>query len=76
MNLYIILIMKKFILEDYIYLVSDLHKLDVYMHMMVDVCIHMMSSPSGVTHIKSNFKHVTDANPKHITFHPFIMCVM
>jgi hypothetical protein len=76
MNLYIILIMKKFILEDYIYLVSDLHKLDVYMHMMVDVCIHMMSSPSGVTHIKSNFKHVTDANPKHVTFHPCIVCVM
>jgi len=76
MNLYIILIVKKFTWEDYTYLVSDLHKLDVYMHMMVDVCIRMMSSPSGVTHIKSNFKHVTDANPKHVTFHLCIVCVM
>ncbi len=60
--------MKKFTWEDYMYLVSDLHKLDV--------CMRMMNSPSGVTHIKSNFKHVTDANPKHVTFHPCVVCVM
>ncbi len=68
--------MKKFIWEDYTYLVSYLHKLDVYMHMMVHVCMCMMSSPSGVTHIKSNFKLVTYANPKHVTFHLCIVCVM